>query len=67
MGSEEDKQMNIKLTFNIEIDENDFKNLKKNEIRDIAKDAVELNGSIIDYIKGEIVHSLEDEDFNRNK
>lgn len=56
--------MNVKLTFNIEIDESKFKNLKKSEIRKIIKE-MEVNGSIVDYIYSEINSSLETEDFDK--
>lgn len=58
--------MNIKLTFNIEIDENQYKNLKKSYIKELAKEA-EADGSIIDYIKQQVNGSLEVENFEKSK
>jgi hypothetical protein len=56
--------MNVKLTFNIDIDVSLFKNLTKSEIKQLVKDEQE-NGSIIDHIKSEILSILEQEDYNK--
>lgn len=57
--------MNVKVSFNIEIDETLFKNLKKSEIRNIVKDATESNGSVINYIEDEAISALQHEDYNK--
>ena len=49
--------------FNIEIDESEFKNLKKSYIKEIVKE-VEENEVLINHVKNEVRFALEDENFN---
>jgi hypothetical protein len=56
--------VNIKLTFNIEIDESEYPNLTKKMIREIVKQA-EADGSILDYMEQQIKGALEVENFEK--
>lgn len=56
--------MKLKLSFEIEIDETEFKNIKKNEIKEVAKEAQDDN-ELIAKITEKISYVLENIELNR--